>query len=87
MIPGADMALIARSVLTRGRRAAYVMTLGICSGLWVHAGASALGLSAILMTSATLFSVVKLAGALYLIALGAPSLLIGLGARLAWDSH
>jgi len=53
VIPGSDMALIARSVLTRGRRAAYVMTLGICSGLWVHAVASALGLSAILMTSAT----------------------------------
>ena len=49
IIPGVDMALIARSVLTRGRRAGYITSVGICSGLWVHAVASALGLSAILM--------------------------------------
>ena len=74
VIPGADMALVARSVLTRGRRAGYVTSVGVCAGLWVHAVASALGLSTILMTSATLFSVVKLAGALYLVALGVLSL-------------
>lgn len=67
------MALVARSVLTRGRRAG-VTSVGICTGLWVHAVASALGLSTILMTSATLFSLVKLAGALYLVALGLVSL-------------
>jgi RhtB (resistance to homoserine/threonine) family protein len=74
VIPGADMALVARSVLTRGRRAGYVTSVGVCAGLWVHAVASALGLSTILMTSATLFSVVKLAGALYLVGLGVLSL-------------
>jgi threonine/homoserine/homoserine lactone efflux protein len=74
VIPGADMALVARSVLTRGRRAGYVTSVGVCTGLWVHALASALGLSAILMTSAALFSAVKLAGALYLAALGVVSL-------------
>ena len=51
IIPGADMALIARSVLTHGRRSGYIMSLGIAAGLIVHAVASALGLSAILMTS------------------------------------
>jgi RhtB (resistance to homoserine/threonine) family protein len=81
VIPGADMALIARSVLTRGRRAGYITSLGICTGLWVHAVASALGLSAILMASSALFSAVKLAGALYLIALGATSLRSALSGR------
>src|SRR5215510_4736724 len=74
VIPGVDMALIARSVLTHGRRAGYVTSVGVSTGLWVHAVASALGLSSILMASATLFSLVKLGGAVYLIALGALSL-------------
>jgi threonine/homoserine/homoserine lactone efflux protein len=74
VLPGADMALVARSVLTRGRRAGYVTSIGICTGLWVHALASGIGLSAILVASATLFSVVRFVGALYLIALGVASL-------------
>ena len=31
VIPGVDMALVARSVLTRGRRAGYITSVGICS--------------------------------------------------------
>jgi len=68
------MALVAHSVLSRRRRAGYVTSVGACTGLWVHAMASALGLSAILMTSAELFSAVKAAGALYLVVLGVLSL-------------
>jgi threonine/homoserine/homoserine lactone efflux protein len=74
VIPGVDMALVASNVLAHGRRAGYVTSVGVCTGLWVHAVASALGLSAILMASAALFSAVKLAGALYLLALGVASL-------------
>lgn len=81
VIPGVDMALVARSVLTSGRRAGYITSVGICTGLWVHAVASALGLSAILMTSAILFSAVKLTGALYLVALGLVSLRSAFGTR------
>src|SRR5262249_11935166 len=81
ILPGADMALVARSVLTQGRGAGYITSLGCCTGLWVHAVASALGVSAILMTSAALFSAVKVGGGIYLAVLGVLSL------RRAWRAH
>jgi len=81
VLPGADMALVARSVLAHGRGAGYVTSIGCCTGLWLHAVGSALGVSAILMTSATLFSIVKVLGGVYLAALGVASL------RRAWRAN
>jgi threonine/homoserine/homoserine lactone efflux protein len=73
--PGADTMLVLRSALARGRAAGLVTTLGIISGLFVHASLSALGLSLILVQSAEAFTLVKWAGAIYLGYLGLSSIL------------
>ncbi len=72
--PGADTMLVVRNVLRGDRRDGVITTFGICLGLLVHATLSALGVSVILMHSAEAFRTVKLAGACYLIWLGAQSL-------------
>ena len=70
LVPGpAVMFIVARS-LEKGRLAGVVSVLGIAAGSLVHVTAAVLGLSAILMTSSTVFSVVRYAGAAYLIFLG-----------------
>ncbi|MSQ91509.1 MAG: LysE family translocator [Gammaproteobacteria bacterium] len=74
MIPGADTMLVVRNVLRGGRRDGFFTALGICCGLYVHGLLSALGISMILMHSATACTVLKIAGAGYLAWLGFNSL-------------
>ena len=74
LTPGADTMLVVRSAILRGRRAGLLTVLGICSGLFIHATLSALGLSVVLVRSARAFEIVKLAGALYLTFLGLQAL-------------
>jgi threonine/homoserine/homoserine lactone efflux protein len=70
LVPGpAVLYIVARSV-EQGRFAGFVSDLGIHSATLVHVAAASLGLSAILASSALAFSVVKYAGAAYLIWLG-----------------
>ncbi|GJM44893.1 MAG: lysine transporter LysE [Gemmatimonadota bacterium] len=68
--PGADTLLVVKNALRNGRGAGWATTLGILGGTLIHALLSAIGLSVILMRSATAFQVVKSLGALYLIWIG-----------------
>lgn len=68
--PGPDMAYIMGRSAQLGVRAGAVATLGISAGCFVHIAAAALGLSAILATSAEAFFVLKLVGAAYLLWVG-----------------
>jgi RhtB (resistance to homoserine/threonine) family protein len=72
--PGADTMLVVRNALRGGRRDGFFTTAGVCTGLYFHALLSALGISVILMHSATAFTVMKIAGAGYLAWLGFNSL-------------
>jgi len=73
--PGVDMALVARNVLRGGFGAGLQTSAGVLSGLVVWAFLSAVGIAALVAASATAFTVLKLAGAAYLIYLGLTTLL------------
>jgi len=68
--PGPDSLFIMARSATQGWRAGFVACWGVGSGVFVHVFAAALGLSALLATSATAFAVVKVAGAAYLVWIG-----------------
>jgi threonine/homoserine/homoserine lactone efflux protein len=70
VVPGPAVLYIVTRSIDQGRTAGFVSVAGIHVGSLVHVVAAALGLSAVLASSALAFSVVKLAGAAYLIALG-----------------
>ncbi len=72
--PGADTMLVIRNVIRGGKKDGVITTLGICTGLFVHATLSACGISMILVKSAMLFNIVKTIGAFYLIYLGTKSI-------------
>jgi len=75
IMPGPDSLLIMTRSATQGWRAGSAAALGIGTGTFVHIVGAALGLSAILATSAAAFTVVKLAGAAYILYLAAGMLL------------
>ncbi|MDJ0802065.1 MAG: LysE family translocator [Desulfobacterales bacterium] len=72
--PGVDTVLIIRNTTRGGWRDGVLSSLGICSGLFVHALVSAVGISVILLQSAWAFRALRLAGAAYLVWLGIVSL-------------
>jgi len=65
--PGPDNIFVVTQGISRGRKAAVLTAIGMCSGISVHTTAAALGISAIFYSSAVAFSIVKFAGAAYLL--------------------
>ena len=70
LVPGPDSIYVVSRSISQGRQAGLLSSWGTCTGAFVHTIAAALGLSAILSTSAYSFTIVKSIGALYLIYLG-----------------
>jgi threonine/homoserine/homoserine lactone efflux protein len=75
VIPGPAVLFIVTRTVEHGRRVGLASVVGVHLGTLVHVAAAALGLSALLVSSATAFSVVKYAGAAYLLCLGLHRLL------------
>ncbi len=70
LTPGPDFALVSRNAMRGGRRAGIATALGANLGLLVWAAATVLGLASLLAASAVAYSIVKYAGAAFLVVLG-----------------
>lgn len=70
LIPGIDTAMVLRVTLRGGRADGLKTAAGCATGLFVHAGAVAVGLAALIAASATAYHALRIAGAVFLIVLG-----------------
>ncbi|NLY78888.1 MAG: LysE family translocator [Lysinibacillus sp.] len=70
LLPGPDFAIVTKNTVTRGKFGGMKTALGTCCALLIHTTAAILGLSALIVKSAFLFSIFKYVGAIYLIYLG-----------------
>lgn len=83
--PGQDTALTIRNTLLGGRRAGVGTAVGVVSGQLAWALATSAGLAALLLASAPLFTAIRLAGAAYLVVLGAQALVAAVRGRAHED--
>jgi threonine/homoserine/homoserine lactone efflux protein len=83
LTPGPDVLYIVSHAIRQGARAGVVAALGVSAGCFVHIAAAAVGVSALLATSAAAFAVLKWAGAAYLLYVGM-KLLAGKSAPKRW---
>lgn len=74
-VPGPAVIYIVTRSIHQGRGAGLASVLGIHVGTLFHLGAATVGLSAVIVSSATAFTVVKLLGAVYLVVIGIRTLL------------
>jgi threonine/homoserine/homoserine lactone efflux protein len=75
VVPGPAVLYVVAQSIDGGRRAGLVSSLGIATGGLVHVLAAVIGLSSLIISSATAFAVVKYAGAAYLVVVGVRRLL------------
>jgi threonine/homoserine/homoserine lactone efflux protein len=75
LLPGPNVMYVVTRAIHQGRLAGLASVLGVATGALFHIAAATLGVSAILMSSALAFNLVKLLGAAYLIYLGVRALL------------
>jgi len=80
--PGQDMIYVITRSLAQGRFAGLCSAVGVCLGILVHTALAALGVGAILQASDSLFVLLKLAGAAYLVYLGLRMILARHAARI-----
>jgi threonine/homoserine/homoserine lactone efflux protein len=67
IMPGPDNLFVLAQSITQDKKAGIATSLGLCTGLLVHISAAVLGISAIIYQSTIIFSIVKFAGAAYLL--------------------
>lgn len=70
IIPGPDQAMMTRNALGGGRAGGFLTMLGGALGLSVHATLASVGISALVLGSPTAFTVLKVAGTVYLLWMG-----------------
>lgn len=75
MLPGPDFAIVTKISIFDGKKAAQAAAVGVTLGMCIHTVLAMLGLSAIVASSAMLFSILKYAGALYLFYIGISELI------------
>ena len=75
--PGPDNLFVLTQATLHGARAGLMVTLGLCTGLLFHTAAVTLGLAALIQASSFAFTVLKLAGAAYLLWLARQALRAG----------
>src|SRR5262245_55131707 len=85
LTPGPDMTYFIGQTIAGGRTRGFAAMAGACTGLVVHALLAAFGLSALLLASATAFTAVKIAGAVYLLWLAVQAIRSGSSLTLARD--
>jgi len=67
IVPGPDNVFVLTQSALHGRKAGLLVTLGLCSGLFVHTAAVSLGVATIFQASTLAFNLLKIVGALYLL--------------------